>query len=239
MGIARSTYYDKPKGSADDTALVEAMHAIKDEFEAYGWRRMQAALRHRGWVVNHKKIKRLMREHALHPPRRRRFVATTDSDHDEPVFPDRSRDREVDGPNQLWVADLTYIAILGGFVYLAAIMDAWSRRIVGYAGHLHLNEIADARAGLLAALFPEADVTRHNAEVSTAERFCAGAAAQHCTTGSAVACPRSPWEGPARGTTRPPRGWRRPARGRGLWAHGVKRGSATILRGFCVRSGSA
>ena len=67
------------------------MHAIKDEFEAYGWRRMQAALRHRGWVVNHKKIKRLMREHALHPPRRRRFVATTDSDHDEPVFPDRSR----------------------------------------------------------------------------------------------------------------------------------------------------
>ena len=107
------------------------MHAIKDEFEAYGWRRMQAALRHRGWVVNHKKIKRLMREHAMHPPRRRRFVATTDSNHDEPVFPDRSREREVDGPNQLWVADLTCIAILGGFVYLAAIMDAWSRRIVG------------------------------------------------------------------------------------------------------------
>ena len=134
MGIARSTYYSEdPKGSADDTALVEAMHAIKDEFEAYGWRRMQAALRHRGWIVNHKKVKRLMREHALHPPRRRRFVATTDSDHDEPVFPDRSRDCEIDGPNQLWVADLTYIAILGGFVYLAAIMDAWSRRITGYA----------------------------------------------------------------------------------------------------------
>ena len=71
MGTARTTYYDKPKGSADDTALVEAMHAIKDEFEAYGWRRMQAALRHRGRVVNHKKIKRLMREHALHPRRRR------------------------------------------------------------------------------------------------------------------------------------------------------------------------
>ena len=63
--------------------MVEAMHAIKDEFEAYGWRRMQAALRHRGWIVNHKKIKRLMREHAMHPPCRRRFVATTDSGHDE------------------------------------------------------------------------------------------------------------------------------------------------------------
>ena len=146
MGIARSTYYAESLGSADDTALVEAMHAIKDEFEAYGWRRMQAALRHRGWVVNHKKIKRLMREHAMHPPRRRRFVATTDSDHDEPVFPDRSRDRDVDGPNQLWVADLTYIAILGGFVYLAAIMDAWSRRIVGYA----LGRRIDARLTLAA-----------------------------------------------------------------------------------------
>ena len=146
MGIARSTCYRASKGSADDTALVEAMHAIKDEFEAYGWRCMQAALRHRGWIVNHKKIKRLMREHAMHPPQRRRFVATTDSNHDEPVFPDRSRDSEVDGPNQLWVADLTYIAILGGFVYLAAIMDAWSRRIVGYA----LGRRIDARLTLAA-----------------------------------------------------------------------------------------
>ena len=146
MGIARSTYYHASNGSADDTALVEAMHAIKDEFEAYGWRRMQAALRHRGWIVNHEKIKRLMREHAMHPPRRRRFVATADSDHDEPVFPDRSRNCEVDGPDQLWVADLTYIAILGGFVYLAAIMDAWSRRIVGYA----IGRRIDARLTLAA-----------------------------------------------------------------------------------------
>ena len=87
-----------------------------------------------------------MREHAMHPPHRRRFVATTDSNHDEPVFPDRSRDSEVDGPNQLWVADLTYIAILGGFVYLAAIMDAWSRRIVGYA----IGRRIDARLTLAA-----------------------------------------------------------------------------------------
>ena len=110
------------------------------------WMLEQYRTRHVGWVVNYKKIKRLMREHALQPPRRRRFVATTDSDHDDPVFPDRSRDREVDGPNQLWVADLTYIAILGGFVYLAAIMDAWSRRIVGYA----LGRRIDARLTLAA-----------------------------------------------------------------------------------------
>ncbi len=99
MGIARSTGYRAPKGSADDTALVEAMHAMKDEIEACGWLHMQAALRHRGWIVNHKRIKRLMREHAMHPPRPRCFVATSDSNHDEPVFSNLSRERGVDDPN--------------------------------------------------------------------------------------------------------------------------------------------
>jgi len=146
MGIARSTFYDTPKMGADDTALVEAMHAIKDEFEAYGWRRMQAALRQEGWVVNHKKVKRLMREHGLQPPRRRRFVATTDSDHDQPIFPDLTRELVVDGPNQLWVCDLTYIAIAVGFVSVAAILDAWSRRIIGYA----IGRRIDARLTLAA-----------------------------------------------------------------------------------------
>jgi putative transposase len=147
MGIARSSFYADPTPAADDTALVEAMHAVKDEFEAYGWRRMQAALRLEGWLVNHKKIKRLMRAHGLCASPRRRFVATTDSDHDQPIFPDRARELAViDGPNQLWVADLTYVAIAGGFVYLALIMDAWSRRIVGYA----IGRRIDARLTLAA-----------------------------------------------------------------------------------------
>ena len=74
-----------------------------------GWRWMQAALRDWGWIVNHKNIKRLMREHDMHPPRRRRFVTTTDSDHDAPVFPDHSKDYVLHGPYRLWVADLTYM----------------------------------------------------------------------------------------------------------------------------------
>ena len=82
MGIARSTYYDRPEKAVDDTAIVEAMFAICDEFEFYGYRRVGAALRQQGFVVNHKKIRRLMREHDLQPRSRRRFVATTDSDHD-------------------------------------------------------------------------------------------------------------------------------------------------------------
>jgi putative transposase len=87
-----------------------------------------------------------MRNHDLQPKRRRRFVATTDSDHDAPIFPDLAHDRIIDGPNQLWVADITYIAIAAGFVYLAAILDAWSRRVVGYA----ISRAIDARLALAA-----------------------------------------------------------------------------------------
>ena len=105
----------------DDAEIVANITAICDEFEAYGYRRVGAELRHRGMVVNSKKIRRLTREHGLQPKRRRQFVATTDSDHDNPIFPDLARDRIVDGPNQLWVADITYIAIATGFVYLTRV----------------------------------------------------------------------------------------------------------------------
>ena len=83
----------------------------------------------------------------------------------------------------------------------------------------------------------QAEVLHGQGMLSTAAGICTGAAAQKCTTGSVVACPRSPWEGPARGATRPRRGWRRPARGRGLWAHGVKRGVIRTVAG--VVTGSA
>lgn len=146
MGIARSTCYHASHVELDDTTLVEAMIAICDEFEAYGWRRVRAALRQRGVVVNHKKIRRLMREHHLQPQRHRRHVATTDSDHDGPFFPDLAKDAVPDGPNQLWVADLTCGPVTGGFVYVAMILDAWSRRVVGYA----IARSIDARLTLAA-----------------------------------------------------------------------------------------
>ena len=97
-------------------------------------------------IEGSKKVRRLMRERDLQPKRRRRFVATTHGDHDYPIFADLSRDRIVDGPNQLWVADITYIAIATGFVYLAAILDAWSRRVIGYA----ISRSIDARVAVAA-----------------------------------------------------------------------------------------
>lgn len=151
MGIARSTYYDQPETAVDDTALVETMGEISDGFEAYGYRRMQAALRQRGIVVNHKKVRRLMREHDLQPRIRRRFIATTDSDHELPIFPNLAKNVTPDGPNQLWVSDITYVTIAAGFVYVAVILDAWSRKVVGYA----IGRSIDARltvAALKAAI---------------------------------------------------------------------------------------
>jgi putative transposase len=146
MRISRSTFYDKPIAAFGDAAIVAEMKAISDTFEAYGYRRMGAELRHRGMVVNSKKVRRLMREHELNPKCRRRYVATTDSDHDLPVFPNLAKGMEPNGPNQLWVADITYVAILAGFVYLAVVLDAWSRRVIGYA----ISRSIDARLAVAA-----------------------------------------------------------------------------------------
>src|ERR1700722_1346074 len=88
--------------------------AICGEVEFCGGRRVRTALRPRCLVVNHKKLRRLMREHDLQPRQRRCYVATTDSDHDQPIYPNRTKDLTIDGPNQLWVADITYVAIVEG-----------------------------------------------------------------------------------------------------------------------------
>ena len=94
---------------------------------------MTAQLKAEGERVNHERVARIMREQDLRVRPKRRFVVTTDSDHDGPIFPDLAKDLAPGGPDQLWVADLTYIRILSGFIYLAVILDAWSRRVVGWA----------------------------------------------------------------------------------------------------------
>jgi putative transposase len=146
MGLPRSTFYAAPPEKLSDAEIVAEIRAITDVFECYGYRRVGAELRHRGHVVNAKKVRRLMREHDLNPRRRRRFTRTTDSDHDGPIFPFVAHDFEVHGPDQLWVADLTYVAIATGFVYVAVILDAWSRRVIGYA----IGRSLDARHAVAA-----------------------------------------------------------------------------------------
>jgi putative transposase len=146
MGLSRSTFYDSALTVLGAGELLARIGAVCDEFECYGYRWVGAALRHQSVVVNSKKLRRLMREHDLLPKRRRRYAVTTDSDHAGPIFPDLAKAVVPDHPNHLWVADLTYVAIPGGFVYLAAILDAWSRKVVGYA----ISRSMDARIAVAA-----------------------------------------------------------------------------------------
>jgi putative transposase len=138
MSLAPSTYYYRPRARsaeavAEEARLVARIRAICAEFPRYGYRRVTAQLKAEGQRVNHKRVSRIMGEQDLRVRPKRRFIVTTDSDHDGPIFPNLAKDLAPTGPGQLWVADLTYIRILGGFVYLAVILDAWSRRVVGWA----------------------------------------------------------------------------------------------------------
>jgi len=134
--VSRVGFYrwqQAPAAIDQDLDLRDEMQRIAVEFPYYGWRRMQKELKDRGWVVNHKRVRRLMREDNLLCLRRRKFVVTTDSHHDWPVYPNLAGELELTGLHQLWVADITYIRLELEFVYLAVILDAFSRRVMGWA----------------------------------------------------------------------------------------------------------
>ena len=117
-----------------DIDLRDDIQKIALEMPSYGRRRITEELRRRGWKVNHKRVARIMREDNLLCLRRRKFVvATTDSRHDHTVYPNLAGGMERTGVNQLWVADITYIRLETEFVYLAVVLDAFSRRVIGWA----------------------------------------------------------------------------------------------------------
>jgi putative transposase len=134
LDVSRSWYYAARQGQEDDkTALREAIERIVLDFPGYGYRRVTKALARDGWLVNHKRVLRVMREESLLCQLKRRWVTTTDSDHGLATFPNLLRQLTVDRLDQVWVADITYIRLPHGFVYLAAILDAHSRKVIGWA----------------------------------------------------------------------------------------------------------
>ena len=164
MNMARSTFYKRPnaehaggreKADADLRVRIEDILA---EFPSYGYRRITHELRRRGQLVNHKRVSRVMREHALTPRRVRAWLATTNSKHKQPVYPNLRCSITPVGPDELWVADLTYIRLTTGFVFLAVVLDAWSRRVIGYA----ISHLLDTRL-CLAALDAALDLRRPRA----------------------------------------------------------------------------
>jgi transposase InsO family protein len=139
IGLSVSTYYSRPKRSralrlGADADLRDKIEQVQSENLGVGYRTIRFALRREyGMVVNGKRLLRVMREYNLFREIKRRFISTTDSNHDYPVYPNLIRGKEVTGLNQVWVADITYIRILTGFVYLAVILDIFSRRVIGWA----------------------------------------------------------------------------------------------------------
>jgi putative transposase len=113
--------------------LRDQMQKVALESPAYGYRRITSELQQRGFAVNHKRVLRMMREDNLLCVRRRSFVVTTDARHSLPIYPNLAREIKPTAINQLWVADITYIRLRTEFVYLAVVLDAFSRRVIGWA----------------------------------------------------------------------------------------------------------
>jgi len=144
MKISRSSFYYKPRASSRDLAkadadLLDRIEAICLEFPRYGYRRVTRQLQNERWLVNHKKVLRLMKESDLLCRVKRRWVRTTDSQHPFFRYPNIIKGLIVSRLNEVWLADITYIRIRNGFVYLAAILDAFSRKVVGYCVSPHLD----------------------------------------------------------------------------------------------------
>jgi putative transposase len=116
-----------------DMDLRDAIQRIALQNPAYGRPRITAELRRQGWEVNHKRVVRILREDNLLCIRRKKFVRTTDANHSLPIYPNLAEEMALTGVDQLWVADITYIRLESEFVYLAVVLDAFSRRVIGWA----------------------------------------------------------------------------------------------------------
>jgi len=142
-GLSRSGYYRAWSASAprqEETGLRDALQRLALVHPRYGYRRLGAELRREGWQVNHKRVLRLMREDNLLCLRVRPFVPrTTDSRHDWEIVPNLARGLRLTGIDQLWVADITYLHLAEEFAYLAIVLDAFSRRVIGWALETHLR----------------------------------------------------------------------------------------------------
>jgi putative transposase len=134
--VSRASYYrswQKQEPKQEELALRDAIQRLALKDRHCGYRRIGRWLRREGWGVNHKRVLRLMREDNLLSIRRRRFVVTTDSTHSWRVYPNLARRMVLSGINQLWVADITYVRLQQEFIYLAVILDVYSRRVVGWS----------------------------------------------------------------------------------------------------------
>lgn len=143
VGLSRVTIWrhlhESMSAADDDLELRSRIQSVALEMRSYGYRPITEELHRRGIIVNHKRVLRLLREDNLLCLRRQAFVRTTDSNHSLTIYPNLARGLVLSNINQLWVADITYIRLRREFVYLAVILDAYSRRCIGWALSRHID----------------------------------------------------------------------------------------------------
>ena len=139
LECARSSYYHRPTERPEEAELKEAIKAVAAEWPTYGYRRITAQLRRQDRLVNHKRVQRLMRLMGIQAKTKRKKRRTTNSEHDFPRYPNLVQGLEIVRPEQVWVSDITYVCLRYDFVYLAVIMDVFTRGIRGW----HLGRSLD------------------------------------------------------------------------------------------------
>lgn len=143
LNLAHSSYYYKSTSDLqkqkEDADLRDKIEEIVVEHERYGYRRVTAQLRREGVIVNKKRVQRIMQEGSLICKTTKKWITTTDSNHKYPVYPNLLKDSKITSVNQVWVSDITYIRILTAFVYLAVILDAFSRKVIGWAISMRID----------------------------------------------------------------------------------------------------
>ena len=139
LACARSSYYHQATERPDEAELKAAIKAVAAEWPTYGYRRVTAQLRRQDWSVNHKRVQRLMRLMDIQAKTKGKKRHTTNSEHDFPGYPNLVQGLDIVRPEQVWVSDITYVGLRYGFVYLAVIMDVFTRGIPGW----HLGRSLD------------------------------------------------------------------------------------------------
>ena len=162
FGVPRANYYRLLQEPIAKTDLLRSqVQQVALEWSCYGYRRITHELKRQGITANHKRVLRLMREENLLRRPKKRFVATTNSDHRLPVYPNLAAEMDIAAPDQLWVSDLTYIRLGHEFIYLAVVLDACSRRCLGWSLGRRLDA-ALATAALKMALQDRKPAVHHS-----------------------------------------------------------------------------
>jgi putative transposase len=198
-GVSRASFYrnwERREPSAAEVELREKMQRFALAHRYYGYRRITVLLRREGFIVGAKKVRRLMRQDNLLALRRRRFVVTTDSDHNFEVHPNLAQHLELPDINQLWVADITYVRLEAEFVYLAVVLDGYSRRVIGWAANrtMTTNLVLEALEKAIVSRQPQMGLVHHSdrgsqyASAEYVDRL------ERCGAVLSMSRPGRPWE---------------------------------------------